>query len=94
VIETSVAIESSLATEIAVPPGKMRTLKATAYFGATEMAATEMAATEMTATEATTVTTAATKTAPMPSATAMRKRIDSQSAGESGSRSQDDHGLA
>src|SRR4029077_4365630 len=56
--KTSV-IESSLATEIAVPPGKMRTRKPTAksasYFGATEMAATE----------ATTVTTAATKTAPM-----------------------------
>jgi len=91
VIETSVAFESSLATEIAVPPGKMRTRKPTAksasYFGATEMAATE----------ATTVTTAATKTAPMTSATAtapMRKSVDSQPAGESGSRSQDDHGLA
>jgi hypothetical protein len=96
VIETSVAFESSLATEIAVPPRKMRTHKPTAksaaYFGATEMAATEMAATE-----ATTVTTAATKTAPVTSTTAtapMRKRVDSHSAGESGSRSQDDHGLA
>jgi len=87
VIETSVAIESSLATEIAVPPGKMRTLKPTANFGATEMAATD----------ATTVTTAATKTAPMTSATAtapIRESVDGQSAGESGSRSQDDHGLA
>jgi hypothetical protein len=100
VIETSVAIESSLAPEIAVPPGKMRTLKPTAksaaYFGATEMTAAEMAATEMAATEAATVTSAATKTAPVTSATAtapMRKRVDSQSAGESGSRSQDDHGL-
>ena len=105
-IETSVAFESSLATEIAVPPGKMRTRKPTAYFGATEMAATEMAntemtateaATEMAATEAATVTSAATKTAPVTSATAtapVRKSVDSQSAGESGNRSQDDHGLA
>jgi hypothetical protein len=30
----------------------------------------------------------------MPSATAMRERFDSQSAGESGSLSYDDHGLA
>jgi hypothetical protein len=82
VIETSVAFESSLATEIAVPPRKMRTRKPTAksaaYFGATEMAATETAttemaateaATEMAATEAATVTSAATKTAPVTSAT-------------------------
>jgi hypothetical protein len=56
-----------------------------------------MAATEMAATEAATVTSAATKTAPVTSATAtapMRENVDSQSAGESGSRSQDDHGLA
>jgi hypothetical protein len=116
--KTSV-IESSLATKIAVPPGKMRTCKPTAksaaYFGATEMAATEMAASEMAAAEAATemaaaeaatemaatktapVTTAATKTTPVTSATStapMRKCVDSQSAGESGSRSQDDHGLA
>jgi hypothetical protein len=62
VIETSVAFESSLATEIAVPPRKMRTrkptAKSTAYFGATEMAAT--------------VTSAATKTAPVTSATTSR----------------------
>jgi hypothetical protein len=77
VIETSVAFESSLATEIAVPPRKMRTRKPTAksaaYFGATETATTEMAATEaateMAATEAATVTSAATKTAPVTSAT-------------------------
>jgi hypothetical protein len=101
VIETSVAFESSLATEIAVPPRKMRTRKPTAksaaYFGATEMAATEMATTEMAASEAATVTSAATKTAPVTSATTtapVRKSIDSQSAGESGNRSQDDHGLA
>jgi hypothetical protein len=121
VIETSVAFESSLATEIAVPPGKMRTRKPTAksaaHFGATEMATTEMAttemattemattemattemaATEMAATEAATVTSAATKTAPVTSATAtapVRKSADSQSAGESGNRSQDDHSLA
>ena len=101
VIETSVAIKSSLATEIAVAPGKMRTRKPTAqsaaYFATTEMAATEMAATEMAATESATVTSAATKTAPVTSATAtapVRKRVDSQSAGESGNRSQDDHGLA
>jgi hypothetical protein len=74
--KTSV-IESSLATEIAVPPSKMRTCKPTAYFGATEMAATKTAP-----------VTTATSTAPM------RKRVDSQSAGESGSRSQDDYGLA
>jgi hypothetical protein len=90
VIETSVAIKSSLATEIAVPPGKMRTRKPTAesaaYFCTTEMAATEMAATK-----AATVTSAAAKTARV---APMRKRVDNQSAGESGSRSQDDHGLA
>jgi hypothetical protein len=112
VAKTPVVIETSLATE-AVPPGKMRTCKPTANFGATEMAAPE-AATEMAAPEAAaemaatktatvttaatktaTVTSAATKTAPVTSATApMGKRVDSQSAGESGSRSQDDHGLA
>jgi hypothetical protein len=104
-------IETSLATEIAVPPGKMRTCKpsteSAAYFGITEMAAAEMAAaksttkmatakaaTKMAPTKTATVT-AATKTAPVTTATApMRKRVDSQSAGESGSRSQDDHGLA
>jgi hypothetical protein len=91
-------IETSLATEIAVPPGKTRTCKPTANFGATEMAAaepaTEMAAaeaaTEMAAAKTATVTTAATKTAPVTSATAttpMRKRVDGQSAGESGSSS-------
>jgi len=96
VIETSFAFESSLATEIGVPPRKMRTRKPTAksaaYFGTTEMATTEMAATE-----AATVTSAATKTAPVASTTAtapVRKSIDSQSAGESGNRSQGDHGLA
>jgi hypothetical protein len=102
--KTSV-IESSLETEFAVPPGKMRTCntaKSAAYFGATEMAATEMAATKTgpvttPATKTGPVTTPATKTAPVTTATStapMRKRVDSQSAGESGSRSQDDHGLA
>jgi hypothetical protein len=96
VIETSVAIKCSLATEIAVAPGKMRTRKPTAE-SAAYFATTEMAATEMAATESATVTSAATKTAPVTSATAtapVRKRVDSQSAGESGNRSQDDHGLA
>jgi hypothetical protein len=89
--------------EVAARPGHVRTREAAAATEATYMAATEatahMAATEatahMAAAEATAHMAAAAEPATVSTATATaRKRVSGQSPSESGSHSQNDHGLA
>jgi hypothetical protein len=85
--KTPVVIETSVAAEIAARPGKMRTRKASAKSAAHVGATKPATATESAGVATTKTAPVPSATAPMPSATAMRKRVDSQSAGESGSRS-------
>jgi hypothetical protein len=86
------------ASESAASAAEMAAAEAAAHASAAEAAA-HMSATEATAhmpaTEATAhmPATAETSTVPTPTSAAARKRVSSQSPGESGSRRQDDHGF-
>jgi hypothetical protein len=87
-----VATEASVMVEVAARPGKVLTLKAAAATEMTSAKAAHMAAAEaathMTATTETTAVSTTTAASP-----AARERVSSQSPGESGCRSQNDHRL-
>ena len=77
---------------------EMAPAKAAADMGpaesATHMSATESATHMSATTETTGVSTPAPATVSTPTSPGARKRVSGQSPGESGSRSQNDHGLA
>jgi hypothetical protein len=97
VIETPVMMEVA---EVAARPGKMRTRKAapksaahtSAAESTTHVSTTESATNVSTAESAAHVTATATVSPPA-AAPAPRKRVGAQGASESGSCSQNDHGL-
>jgi hypothetical protein len=93
----AVEVMKVIAAEVAAPLG-MQTRKAATESRATtgEMASTKAAAHAGAAAEPAAHMTAATEPAPVSTSTspaAARKRVGGQSAGESGSRQQRDHGL-
>jgi hypothetical protein len=86
------------AAESPASTAEMAPAKAAAHMGAAEsathMSATESATHMSATTETTGVSTPAAATVSTPTSPAARKRVSGQSPGESGSRSQNDHGLA